>query len=334
MNIETISMEILYTIGIIIGYFLLYKIINFIPSKIDHIWKIPKELFGDIRKIIMNLALLAGIFIIFNIWGIQDILENKIFQIIALFVGMRLALNFLGSSIRKIDDALEEIDFSENTHVLIEKGITYAIYVLAILIAFYILGVTDIVTAALAGAGIMGIAVGFAAKDIFGNILAGLFMIFDQPFKIGEAIQVGTTKGKVEDINLRTTKIKTFDGKYVTIPNSLISTNAVINYSRNSYRRTDIVVGIAYEADLNKAIKILEMIAKKSKNISDSKKYLPKILVSNIGDSSVDLTLRAWINTRKHNFIETESDLKEKVFKEFNKGKIEIPYPKRIVYSK
>jgi len=332
-QIMGIGQEILYSGVIIVVYLALYKIMGFLPAKLDDIWKVDKSLFTDIKKIVMNIALLIGIFILFYIWGIQDILQNKIFQLIALFIGMRLALNFLGSSIRKIDEAIEEFDFSENTHVLIEKGITYAIYITAILIGFYILGVTDLVTAALAGAGIMGIAIGFAAKDIFGNILAGLFMIFDQPFKIGEVIEVSSTKGTVKDISLRTTKLKTFDGKFVTIPNSLISTNAVVNYSRNKYRRINISVGIAYEANLNKAIHVLKELLKKNTQLSTSKKYSPKILVSNIGESSVDLSVRAWVNTRKHEFIEVESKLREKMLKEFGKNKIEIPYPKRVVYS-
>jgi small-conductance mechanosensitive channel len=214
---------------------------------------------------------------------------------------------------------------------LINKTIISTIYVFAVIIALGQIGIE--VLPFVAGLGIAGLAIGLAAKDTLSNMIAGIFIIIDKPFKLGDRIEIwsaprnSATWGDVIDIGLRSTKIRTTDNIVMVIPNSEIAKRDIINYSAMPEGiRVRIPVGIAYEADLKEAKDLLLKIARETKGVSE--KPAPKVVVKKFGESSVDLELRVWIKDARIRRRIT-SGIGGRIKEEFDAAGIEIPYPKR-----
>ncbi len=262
---------------------------------------------------------------------LSQLLQNewviKVIWIVVTIVAARIAIKLFSPIVRKFDELVESVELSEQTHKLIERVIKYGIWVIALLVILEILGLKGTITTALAGAGVAGIAIGFAAKDTLSNMISGLFLYMDKPFKIGETIEINGKKGKVVDIQLRKTIIKGFDNKLIIIPNSETANSMIINYSREPIRRVEVPIGIAYEADLEKATKIILNIIKKDPDFLDEPK--PSVVVTGFGDFSVNLEARAWI--KNENFLDKKVKLMKKIKVAFDKNGIEIPYPKRVL---
>jgi MscS family membrane protein len=216
---------------------------------------------------------------------------------------------------------------------LINKTVSFLVYVFALILALDQLGIE--VLPFIAGLGIVGLAIGLAAKDTLANIIAGIFIIIDRPFVVGDRIEAwsapkqAATWGDVIEIGLRSTKIKTTDNILLVIPNSEISRRDIINYTAISPDiRVRIPIGIAYEADREKAEKIILDIANNTEGIL--KEPEPWLVMQAFGASSVDLELRVWIdNARLRKRI--TSHLSKEIKLAFDKQGIEIPYPRRHV---
>jgi len=205
------------------------------------------------------------------------------------------------------------------------------IYVVAIIIALDLVGIN--VMPFIAGAGILGIAIGFAAKDTLSNLIAGILLIIDRPFEVGDRIEVWTaptgsaTWGDVIDIGIRATKIKTTDNIVIIIPNNEIMKRDIINYTIISTMiRVRINIGISYDADIAKAKQIILDTADQINWIARDPK--PRVVVRAFGESSVDLQLRVWIKDARKR-IHTISEVTDQVKEAFDRHHIEIPYPKR-----
>ena len=289
-----------------------------------------KELANAIRFVIYILSF----YVLFMLLGVSNVFSNKYYQLILLFFVMKISLAVLRPSIRKIDEKMESIDLSEHTHKMIENIISYTIYTIAFFAALSILGYTSVFTGFIAGAGVIGITIGFAAKDVVSNTLAGIFIAFDKPLRYGEVVEIQGKLGVVDEIGLRMTKLKTFDNKVIMIPNLIINSNPVINYTREKNRRIEVDVGIAYESDLKTAMEIMKKVPQKIKGaiVGDSKKPV-QVLLENFGASSIDLQLKFWLDTKKGNLVDAQSDAKRIILNEFSKHDVEIPYPKQVIIS-
>ncbi|MFC1799256.1 mechanosensitive ion channel family protein [Thermodesulfobacteriota bacterium] len=214
---------------------------------------------------------------------------------------------------------------------LMSKFTGAIIYATAIVLSLDMLGVN--VMPFIAGAGVAGIAVGFAAKDTLSNLIAGVLLILDRPFEMGDRIEVwsaprGTaTWGDVIDIGLRATKIRTTDNLIIVIPNNEIMKRDIVNYTLISSRiRVRIDIGVAYDTNIKKAKSIIL-------NVADSLEWIlkdpaPKVVVRNFGESSVDLQLRVWIKDARKR-MDTISSVTDEVKERFDQEGVEIPYPKR-----
>ncbi len=255
----------------------------------------------------------------------------KLIGVVFIFLGAKIATRFT-KTIKLIDDKIDSIDLAEHTHHLIEKALNYSIWFVALLLIMNVLGLTSALQAMLAGAGIVGIAVGFAAKDVLSNLLSGVFLQIDRPFKIGDTVKVGDMLGKVKDINLRTTDIKTFDGIGITIPNSKLATSTIVNYSRYKVRRMNILVGVAYEADIGKVDNVIGKVLEKDESVLDAPEA--QIIIKELGDFAINLEVRAHIDTRKSSYSKVKSELTKKIKVALDKAGIEIPYPKRVNIQK
>lgn len=182
----------------------------------------------------------------------------------------------------------------------------------------------------------MGVAIGFAAKDTLSNLIAGILLIIDRPFEIGDRIEVWSAPsgsaswGDVIDIGLRATKIKTTDNIIIVIPNNEIMKRDIVNYTLISTSiRIRINIGVAYNTDIELAKKLVLQVANEVEWVQDSPP--PKVVVRNFGESSVDLQLRAWIGDARQR-MNTISTITDQIKTAFDAENIEIPYPKRDIH--
>ena len=179
------------------------------------------------------------------------------------------------------------------------------------------------ITSLIAGLGIAGIALGFAAKDTLSNIVAGIFIFWDKPFYIGDLVEIENEYGEVQNITLRTTRIITPDGRMVSIPNQNIAANKVISYTMFPHLRLDIDVTIGVNEDIENARREMLSIIRGDERFM--KEPVPVVLVQELGDYYTKLELRVWLDdTKKH--IATRAELREKIKNTLDKAKVEMPF--------
>lgn len=178
--------------------------------------------------------------------------------------------------------------------------------------------------------GLSSVAIGFAFQDIFKNFLAGILLLLQEPFSIGDEIIVDDYQGVVQEIDVRTTTIKTYQGEKVLIPNSTIFTDSVQVVTGFGKRRTDLGVGLDYNTSLDDARKLLLSTVLEIEDILDEPK--PEIDIVNFGDSSIDFVVRYWTlpQQKKVRQIQTKAILAIK--KACDKANLNIPYPIRTLY--
>jgi len=187
------------------------------------------------------------------------------------------------------------------------------------------------VTAFLAGLGILGFTVGFALQDVMKNFAAGIILLLQQPFHIGETIGVKDYDGTVLEIDLRTTEIKTFDGRIVILPNADILANPIINYTRAERRRVELPVGIPYDADTEIARKaVLEAIESIPGIVTEP---APMVGFSTFGDSALELNTFFWIDTARTNPLNAKDEALTRIKSALNRMGIDLPFPIRPVYT-
>ena len=185
-------------------------------------------------------------------------------------------------------------------------------------------------TAFLAGLGIVGITIGFALQDVSKNFIAGLLMLIQQPFEIGEFIEVSGYAGKVMAIDLRATKIRTADGKLVLIPNGEVLITPITNFSQAESRRVEISTGVAYESDPeNVRQTTLEAISTVPGIQSEP---APVAIFENFGSATFDLSVYFWIDTSQTNVSAAKDAGLNAIKQAFEQAKIDMPYPAQTVY--
>ena len=217
---------------------------------------------------------------------------------------------------------------------LLNRLIGIIVYIAAGMLALDFLGVN--VMPFIASAGVIGIAIGFAAKDTLSNLIAGVLLIIVRPFEVGDRIELwqapsdSASWGDVIEIGLRGTKVKTTDNIIVIIPNNTIMTRDIINYTANdSIIRVRVNIGVAYDTDIEKAKKLITDVAALADWILSSP--APQVVVRNFGESAIDLQLRIWIADARRR-MDTISYITDNVKTVFDKEGVEIPYPKREIH--
>ncbi|ENW84481.1 mechanosensitive ion channel family protein [Acinetobacter sp. NIPH 284] len=173
--------------------------------------------------------------------------------------------------------------------------------------------------------GIGSVAIGFAFKDIFQNLLSGILILLSEPFRIGDDIVVNGFEGNVEDIQIRATFLRSPDGRRIVIPNATVYTSAVTVNNAYQRRRCEFVVGIGYEDDMQKAKKIIMDILDRNLNVLSQPSF--SVNVTALADFSINLTVRWWVNTTETTTSASISEIQELVVTAFDEKGISIPYP-------
>lgn len=177
--------------------------------------------------------------------------------------------------------------------------------------------------------GAAGLAIGFALQGTLQNVAAGLMLLFLRPFKVGDFVETGAGSGTVHEIGIFVTLMHTSQGLFLSVPNSKIWSDPITNYSKLPTRRIEMVVGISYDDDIDKAQALILKLAQDKEHVLDT----PEVAVSviNLGDSSVDLRLRAW--TKREDYWDVKWGLVRDVKYALDKAGISIPYPHMQVIS-
>jgi len=228
-----------------------------------------------------------------------------------------------------IERFFDRVNFERSAETFIENIAKVALWGILLIIILGNLGVN--VSGLIAGLGIMGFIVGFALKDALGNLASGVFILFHKPFKVGDWINIGGIVGGVERVGIAACVLKSPDNVKITIPNSKIWGDVIQNYTGNPTRKIfNLEVGISYNSNIDKAIKIIQKILKKDKRVLKDPE--PQVVTKSLGDSSVNIAVRPAVN--KDDYWNLYFDLVKTIKQEFDKNGIEIPFPQRDVWIK
>ncbi|MEZ4823581.1 MAG: mechanosensitive ion channel family protein [Ignavibacteria bacterium] len=249
---------------------------------------------------------------------IPEILISIVILIATIFIARKLSRLIRKRLIARIDDEL-----LANFITRISK---WSITLLGVGICLNILGLTQFAGGLMAGAGVSAVVLGFAFKDIGVNFLSGVILAFNRPFIIGDVIESDGITGTIMSLDLRTTKIKTFDGIEIYVPNSNILNNPLSNFNAGGLRRFEYIVGIDYDADVSKARSLILDVLKGIDDILDEP--APLIIVNELGANSINLKVLYWINTdeAKESLPVTKGDAIEKSLSALKNGSVNIPF--------
>ncbi len=178
------------------------------------------------------------------------------------------------------------------------QAIKYILVIVAIMLALEASGLGAIATGILTAAGASAVVLGFAFKDIGQNFIAGIIMAFSRPFDVDDTVQIDDNFGKVKALEFRYTKLKTFDGKDVYIPNSDVLTKPVTNYTEDGFFRWDFNIGIAYEDNIEGAKETVLKALRKEPNVIEDKEHENFVIEDELATSTVNLKVFFWVDTK------------------------------------
>lgn len=253
-------------------------------------------------------------------------LPKIVVALVVFIVGLYVA-NLLTKLVRR---GLEEREVNTEAVQVITQITRWALY---ILVAVTALQQVDFnLTAFITGLGIVGFTIGFALKDISENFVAGLMLLLQRPFELGDIVEIDDFRGRVTDVSLRATELETMDGQDVILPNGLVYTSPILNYSRRPLARIDLDVGVAYGSDLDHVRQTaLEAIAAVPTVLQDP---APSVTFHTFADSSINFTLFYWIDASQNSQFQAEDMAVPVIKKAFESAGIDIPFPIRTVHMR
>lgn len=241
--------------------------------------------------------------------------------LVAFWLAARLARRVLLRALRRVSHSAQVAKLLAQTAFL---GLLAA----GVFVSLGILDLQKTVASLLAGAGIIGLALGFAFQDIAANFMAGIYLSVRHPFQRGHLIETKDFFGTVERVQLRWTELRTPEGQLVLIPNRQVFENPILNYSTSGRRRVDLPVGVSYDDDLDTVKKVaIEAV----EGVPSRRQDLPvELFFEKFGESSIDLVVRFWIDFAKQaDYLGARSEALQRIHKAFGAAGLTIPYPTR-----
>lgn len=220
---------------------------------------------------------------------VPKLILGLIILVLAIIISRWLSSLFQNRLSKRLDDKL--------LSSFLTKILRMTLIILSVLLAFNVMGFTGIAAGLLAGAGVGALVIGFAFQDIGANFIAGVILAFNRPFSIGDTIEIAGVMGKVISLNLRTTHVKTFDGKDVFIPNNTIVKEELVNYTKDGFIRLSFIVGIDYEDSVESAVEVIEKATLEHSQVLQIEGRKPKVIIKDLGVSTVNLEVRFWVET-------------------------------------
>ena len=329
-------------LGVIIISILLAKFIFFLIGKfVKQFTKRTKSKFDDIlidkfEEPAVFLIIILGIWYALKTLNVNESLG----KIISAAYYLIITFNIAWFLTRLIDSLIEEylVPLVDKTETKLDdqllpiarKSLKVAIWALAIIVGLNNAGYD--VQAIIAGLGLGGLAFALAAKDSISHLFGGFVLFTDKPFTINDRILTNGYDGHVTEIGIRSSRIKTLDGRLVTIPNADIANNSIVNISSEPDRKITMDLGLTYDTsseNMNKAMDILRSICEKNESI-DSNKTITAFTAFN--DSSLNIRLIYFI-IKGSNIFETRNNVNMEILKQFNENKLEFAFPTQTIYN-
>ena len=268
---------------------------------------------------------------IFN--SLRDLLGSavKVFPAIITALIIVMLTRYAAKFAKNVADRVGQKTLkNKSLQLLLHKAANITTWIVGVLLACVVafpgLRLGDII----ATLGLGSVAVGFAFQDIFKNFLAGILILVQRPFRIDDQIVVGDYEGTVEQIDIRTTIIRTYTGERILMPNSEVLTSAVRVRTAYSKRRTDLAVGVDYNTSLAEAKQILQRTIERVEGVLN--KPIPEIDLVGFGDSSIDLIVRYWTKPRQQQVRQVQTEAIMAIKSALDTASISIPYPIRTIY--
>jgi len=320
-NVVSLIRLIILMLGGIPAIFLLSKWVQKYTTK-----KLSAQQGIIFSKLILYLGIFIIAYLVLNDLGfnLNHLIEAAgIVRLIILLVVGIPAILLLSKWVRKYTTK----KLSAQQGMIFSKLI---LYVGVFIIAFSVLNEFGFkLTHLIGAAGIITLAVGFASQTSISNIISGFFLIAEKPFQVNDIITVGSTTGVVLSIDILSIKLRTFDNKYVRIPNETIIKSEITNITRFPIRRVDLNVGVAYKEDIGKVRSILLDIARKHPLVLNEPE--PLVIFNGFGNSSIDFLFGVW--ALKSDWLAVKNNIAEEVKKRFDQEQVEIPFPHLSLYS-
>ena len=252
------------------------------------------------------------------------LLPNIVLAAVVMVLGF-----YIAKFIRRIASKISSKFSSNLTLNRLFSTIVYVTFLgIVIFTVLSILKLDKAVTSILAGAGILGLALAFAFQDIATNFMSGIFISFRKPIKVGDIVKLKDYMGKVVEINLRDTIVETFQGKTVIIPNKEVFQNPIENYTFLQKRRFDLSIGVSYGEDLARVKEVTQNAVKEIEELTHDDAV--EVYFVEFGDSSINLSVRMWINTAEQSvYSKVGSEAIMRIKKAYDANDIMIPFPIR-----
>ncbi|WP_420602778.1 mechanosensitive ion channel family protein [Flagellimonas sp.] len=252
-----------------------------------------------------------------------NFMPNLILAVVIFFVGLWI-VRFINKMVHRF---FERKDYDETLESFLQSFISIALKVLLFVVVITQLGVKSSSLVAMVGAA--GLAIGLALQGSLANFAGGVLILIFKPFKVGDWISAQGVEGSVKQISIFSTKLNTFGNQVAIIPNGQLSNGSIINYNQEDTRRDKFDVGIGYGSNIKKAKEILLQICVDNPDIL--KEPAPEVYVGELGDSSVNLTLRFW--AKNELFWPAHFYVIEETKSRFDEAGIEIPFPQRVMHQ-
>ena len=359
-----INRAIGYQIGIGPLDFSLFKLLLFIvllttsirlARRIANVWlggalaRLPLEAAAKnrVQYIIRYALLISGFLATLAILGINlsifkvllDIINFPLFKIgqaqisiaslalfLVLIVGFSYASRLLSSLL--VSRGLSRVRMDEGTKYVLKRVTEYVLIAIGTIIAFQSIGINLSGLAVIFG--LLSVGIGFGLQNIASNFISGIILLFERPIQVGDRITVGETLGDVEEINIRSTTIRSLDNISIIVPNNEFIEGRVTNWSHGDLKiRMNIKVGVSYDSDIEVVFTALKETA--AENPKVLRKPAPEVLLLEFGDSSWNMELRVWIADPK-DYYRILSEINCAIVHKFRKYGIEIPYPQQDVH--
>lgn len=332
----------LYSLTIIIGSIIVAKILYwFIGKYVKKLTEKTKTNLDDILIDKLEEPIVYAIVISAFYWAFKRLhfTENVDAFFIKTFTVIYI-LNFTWLIVRILDSIVEEYvvpkveksdsELDDQLLPILRKVVKAIIWIIGLIVGLSNAGFD--VMALIAGLGIGGLALALAAQDTVKNIFGGIMIFLDKPFKMNDRIKVEGMDGIVEEIGIRSTRLRTLEGRLITVPNGIFSDNPVENVSKEPTRKINISLGMTYDTtpeDMEKAMGILREIVEKNPKVEDD----VLIAFNSWGDFAMGIQLIYWISS-EDNIFSAQSEINLEILKRFNAEGLEFAFPTQTIYKK
>jgi len=302
-------------------------------------WRRDREVSPRIALVVSGmLAVLiaGGLSSLVAVWGLTGTLLSayegvdlgrqigKIVLSVVILGGTYALSDFVGHLIK--DLAREQNAISEHEREILHRTTQITIYAFALLVVIGLF--TDNIGSLLVGAGFLGVVVGMAARQTLGAVLAGFVIMFSKPFEVGDWVVIGEDEGTVTEITIVNTRIQSFDGEYVMVPNDMVTSNSVRNRTRRGRLRIEVDVGVDYRTDPDRAGEIATDAVAEVDRILDVP--APQVVGKEFGESAIVLGVRGWIeNPSARRRWQARTRMIAAIREAFAANDIKIPFPQR-----